>query len=244
VPSDLPEPATGNTGPYILALDVAGSACSVAVAKADRLLSVRSRVMATGQAEALLPMVDATMREAGVPISALDLVAATVGPGSFTGIRVGLAAARGIAFPTATPLLGVTGFEAVAAGIGRRLDDGTLLLAALESRRAELYVQMFDADRALGEPAAMLPAALAERIEAAYSGVPLLVVGDAARRAATALAGRPRTTVSEDPAAAVVGVAREALRRWRRGERRGRTEPLYLRPPDVTVPRGSAAGNS
>ena len=66
-----------------------------------------------GQAEALLPMVDACMREAGQVPAAIDLVAVTVGPGSFTGIRVGLAAARGMALATGAQLIGVTSFEAV-----------------------------------------------------------------------------------------------------------------------------------
>jgi tRNA threonylcarbamoyladenosine biosynthesis protein TsaB len=226
----------------------------VAVAAADNLLSVGRRALVHGQAEALLPMVDAAMREAGLPVSALDLVAATVGPGSFTGIRVGLAAAQGIALAAALPLFGITGFEAVAACVGGdRGDDGSLLLVALDSRRPDLYVQLFrqlfgpgfDLDRPIGEPAAVLPEALVDWIEAGCRELPLLVAGDAARRGAGALAGRPRTTVSENETAVAVGVARAALRRWRQGERHGRTEPLYLRPPDVTLPLGSAgAGGS
>ena len=202
--------------------------------------------MLRGQAEALLPMVDAAMREATMPVAALDLVAATVGPGSFTGIRVGLAAAQGIALAAALPLVGVTGFEAVAACVDRgRGDDSWLLLTALESRRAELYVQVFALDRAVGGPAAVMPETLSEWIEASCRALPLLIAGDAAQRAAAALAGRPRTTVSEDQTAAAVGVARAALRRWREGTGFDRSEPLYLRPPDVTLPRRPAgAGGS
>jgi tRNA threonylcarbamoyladenosine biosynthesis protein TsaB len=246
VPSELRRAApVSASGPYILALDAAGSACSVAVAAADTLLSVRSRPIATGQAEALLPMVDAAMQEAALPVSALDLVAATVGPGSFTGVRVGLAAARGIALAAALPLLGITGFEAVSACLdGKRGACGALLLAALESRRAELYVQLFGSDRPLGEPAAILPDALADWVAAGCGALPLVVAGDAVQRAVAALGARPRTTASEDGTAAVVGVAREALKRWRRGERHGRVAPLYLRAPDVTLPRGAAARSS
>jgi tRNA threonylcarbamoyladenosine biosynthesis protein TsaB len=190
-------------------------------------------------------MVDAAMREAALPVAALDLVAVTVGPGSFTGIRVGLAAAQGIALAAALPLVGVTGFEAVAACVDRgRGDDGRLLLTALESRRAELYVQVFGLDRAFGEPAAVMPEALARWIEASCQARPLLIAGDAAERGAAALAGRPQTTVSEDRSAAAVGVARAALRRWREGAGFGRSEPFYLRPPDVTLPRRPAGTGS
>jgi tRNA threonylcarbamoyladenosine biosynthesis protein TsaB len=216
------------------------------VTAADTLLAVQSRAMPRGQAEALLPMVDAVMREAAMPVAALDLVAATVGPGSFTGIRVGLAAAQGIALAETLPLVGVTGFEAVAACVDRGCDDDSrLLLTALESRRAELYVQVFALDQAVGEPAAVTPEALRAWIEACCPALPLLIAGDAAQRAAAALAGRPRTTVSADRTAAAVGVARSALRRWREGTGFGRNEPLYLRPPDVTLPRRPAgAGGS
>jgi tRNA threonylcarbamoyladenosine biosynthesis protein TsaB len=217
----------------------------VAVAAADRLLRVCSRAMLHGQSEALLPMVDGAMRAAGLPVAALDLVAASVGPGSFTGIRAGLAAARGIALAAGLPLIGVTGFEAVAASVDRdRGAAGPLLLVALESRRAELFVQLFAPDRPLGEPAAMLPAMLFEWLEARGRGSPVLVAGDAAERAALMLTDRPRTRVAQDRTPAVVGVARQALYRWRQGERHGRPEPLYLRSPDVTLPRGRVDGGA
>jgi tRNA threonylcarbamoyladenosine biosynthesis protein TsaB len=194
--------------------------------------------MERGHAEALLPMVDAAMREAALEVAALDLVAATVGPGSFTGIRVGLAAAQGIALAAALPLLGITGFEAVAAS--HAFDgDNPLLLVALESRRAELYLQVFEHDRPLTPPAAVLPAAVAAWAGAVCGRQPLAIAGDAAARAAASFAGRPRVTVLPEPTAVALGVARQALRRWRQGDRGGRVEPLYLRPADVTRPAGN-----
>jgi tRNA threonylcarbamoyladenosine biosynthesis protein TsaB len=241
VPSDRKTAVPVGIGrPRVLALDVAGSACSVAVAAAADVLSMRSQPMLRGQAEALLPMVDAAMREAALPVKALDLVAVTVGPGSFTGIRVGLAAARGIAFAASLPLVGVTGFEAVAASLLSENDaDSRLVLAALESRGAELYVQLFDRDRPLAAPAVLLPEALAERIAASCGDRPLRIVGDAAERAVSALAERPQTSIGVPPAV-VLGVARAALLRWRRGEPAGRAEPFYLRPPGTSLPRAGA----
>jgi tRNA threonylcarbamoyladenosine biosynthesis protein TsaB len=240
VPSNPETAAPGGARPRILALDTAGSVCSVAVAAADTLLSVESRPMLRGQAEALLPMVDAAMRAVALPVSALDMIAATVGPGSFTGIRVGLSAARGIAFAASLPLIGITVFEAVAAGVDCGAGaDRSLLLVALDSRRIELYVQVFDGDMPLGPPDAVMPQALARWIAESCADRCLRVAGDAAQRAASALVGRARTTVAQAPAA-VVGIARETLRRWRRGEPHRRAEPLYLRPPGVTLPRGAA----
>src|SRR5207237_966442 len=129
--------------PVVLAFDSTGSGCSVVVALGATVLVAESDAAMHGQAEKLLPMVDSVMRRAGLPASALDIIGVTVGPGSFTGIRIGLAAARGIAHVTGARVIGVTGFEAVAAGLAR----GSLrhyLLIALESRREDLYVQLYD----------------------------------------------------------------------------------------------------
>ena len=109
-----------------------------------------------------------------------------MGPGSFTGIRVGLAAARGIALAPGARLIGVTSFEAVAAGPpGQRSSIPAFLLVALESRREDLFIQLFDRRRnPVGEPAAVMPAALREVVNAAIGAAPLLIAGDAAHRAA------------------------------------------------------------
>ena len=224
--------------PVVLALDAAGLVCSVAVAIGERVLGVERMERIHGQAEVLLPMVEAAMRKAALPPSALDLVGTTVGPGSFTGVRVGLAAARGIAFSTGALLIGVTGFEAVAAGLARSGDDlrARFLLIALESRREELYIQLFDlAGGSLGEPAAVLPIALGEVVERAIGEAPLLVAGDAAHRAALALSRHLRTTVIEDSASDAVGLARVALHQWRRSGRGNQPRPLYLHAPEVTL---------
>ena len=198
--------------------------------------------MPHGQAEALLPMIDRAMREARLTPTALDLIAVTTGPGSFTGIRVGLAAAKGIALGLGVPLFGVTSFEASAASFEDCLDE-RFLLVALESRRADLYIQLFNsARRALGAPAAVLPDTLAEIVIAATAARPLAVTGDAAARAAAVLYERDCASVVEDREPPVVGALRTALRRWRRGEQGGSARPLYLRPPDVTLASARGPG--
>lgn len=196
-----------------------------------------------GQAEALLPLVDAAMREAGLAVAALDLVAVSTGPGSFTGIRVGLAAAHGIALAAALPLLGVTSFAAAAAAAPEPARDRPILLVALESRRADLYVQFFDAaSQPLGAPAALLPEALAAAARAVAGTRPLAIAGDAAARAGAALAGRCDVAVIETRAPAAQGVLRASWRRWRAGDRGGAVRPLYLRPPDATPAAAPAGG--
>ncbi len=225
------------SGPVILAIDSAGLACSAVVAVGDTILSAERVETRHSQAETLMPMVDAAMRKAGLPPAALDLVAVTVGPGSFTGIRVGLAAARGIALGTGAQLVGVSSFEAVAAGLAQpNWGDVQFLLIALESRREDLYVQLFDRPCSpAGQPVSVMPAALGEAVKAAVGAAPLLIAGDAAQRAALVLSNYADTTIVEDSAPDAVGVLRAGLHRWRSGTVDA-ARPIYLRPPDVTLP--------
>jgi tRNA threonylcarbamoyladenosine biosynthesis protein TsaB len=237
----------GASNPVILAIDAAGSACSVAVGVGETVLCAERIATVHGQAEALLPMIDAAMREAAVRAAELDLVATTVGPGSFTGIRVGLAAAHGIALAIDRQLIGVTGFEAVSIGIaGPDRNCAGFLLVALESRREDLYVQLFDGScEPIEEPAAVMPATLGEAVNGTIGAAPLLIAGDAAQRAARIFSERPFTTILEESAPNAVGVLQAALRRWRLREPIDRPHPLYLRPPDVTLSSGRrGAGRS
>jgi tRNA threonylcarbamoyladenosine biosynthesis protein TsaB len=229
-------PATGAPR-LVLALDSAGSACSVAVGLGERVLAEKQIGSLYRQAEILVSLVDQTMGEAGVQPAALEVVVTTVGPGSFTGIRVGLAAARGIALATGAQLIGVSSFDAVEAEVARSgRSKGRALLIALESRRTDLYVQFFDqGGNPLTEPAAVMPCALGEAASAAVGAQRLLIAGDAARRAATALAQRPEVLAVEAAAPSAVGAFRAGLRLLRHGEVVRAARPLYLRPPGVTL---------
>jgi tRNA threonylcarbamoyladenosine biosynthesis protein TsaB len=222
----------------VLALDSAGSTCSVAVGLGEKVVAEQRIDTMHGQAEALLPLVERAMRGAGQAPSALDFVVATVGPGSFTGIRVGLAAARGIALATGARLVGVTSFEAVAVRAAQNdYWETRALLVALESRREDLYVQFFEPHGdPIREPAAIMPALFREAVAATIGANPLLIAGDAAQRAGAALALRPDTAVLEDSAPGAVGTLRAGLRLLRLGKAADALRPLYIRPPDVTLP--------
>ena len=154
----------GSSEPLLLAIETAGSGCSAAILRGSEALATEHRALRHGHAEALLPMIDRVARAAAVEPRALDIVAAAIGPGGFTGIRAGLAAAQGIALASGARLVGVTSFAAVAAmsrtrgpdwqsgPVGRARNDGArALLVALDSRRDDLYVQLFD--RVTAEPA-------------------------------------------------------------------------------------------
>jgi tRNA threonylcarbamoyladenosine biosynthesis protein TsaB len=215
----------------LLALDTALAACSVALVEDDRVLAAQSVVMGRGQAEALMPMVRDCMAAARLDFAALDLLAVTVGPGSFTGLRTGIAAARGLALALGRPLVGVTTLEVLAHGAVPAEQGGCTILAAIDAHRGELYVQPFAADLSpLAPPSARAVAdalgiAPAGPIHLVGSGAALAAAGDSAR---CTLSSRP-----PDPDVAVV--ARLALRRWRTG-RSEAVAPLYLRAPDAKLP--------
>jgi tRNA threonylcarbamoyladenosine biosynthesis protein TsaB len=207
----------------ILALETSGASCSVAVLAAGVIAAHRREAMLRGQSEALLPMVRDTMREAGLGFAALDLVAVTVGPGAFTGIRIGLAAARGIGLAAGKPVLGITTFDA----IGEAAGWPPCLLAAVDSRREDVvFLQMLPD----GAPAPVAPDAVARWVPPG----PIPVAGDAAERVAALLGARAELLDALPDATAV---ARLAAKRGRPGEALAPPRPLYLRAPDTTVPK-------
>lgn len=224
--------------PTLLAIETAGSSCSAAVARGDAVLAAEWRALRHGHAEALFPMIERVMEEAGLRPSQLDAVAAAIGPGGFTGIRVGLAAAHGIALAVGARLVGVTSFAAVAACVNGGGGSGETLLVALDSRRADLYVQLFAPDAAspLAGPEALLPDCLADYVARLVGRAKLLIAGDAAEVAAAVLSRCAGVAIARGSAPSAQGVARAALGQLRRDAAPGPVRPLYLRPPDVTLP--------
>jgi tRNA threonylcarbamoyladenosine biosynthesis protein TsaB len=203
------------------------------------VLAAECQALRYGHAQALLPMIDRVMQSAGVPPTALDGVAVSVGPGGFTGIRVGLGAAHGIALALQVRLIGVTSFIAVVAAPTDGVGAPGAVLVALDSRRDDLYVQLFDRVTAepLTAPAAVLPEALADYIAGSVGAAPLLVAGDMADAASAVLRGHFDIAIAGGSAPDARGVLAAALRQIERDPAGGPARPLYLRPPDVTLPK-------
>jgi tRNA threonylcarbamoyladenosine biosynthesis protein TsaB len=162
----------------ILSIDTALDACSVAVldTRTSRLIARESQPMKRGHAEALMPMIARVMKDAALSFTALDRIAVTTGPGSFTGLRVGLSAARGIALAAGKPVIGVTTLTAFAAPVVSA-NAALPVIAAIDARHDHVYVQAVAGD---GSPL-MSPrlAPIEEALEAARFGAPHLV-GNAA----------------------------------------------------------------
>jgi tRNA threonylcarbamoyl adenosine modification protein YeaZ/ribosomal-protein-alanine acetyltransferase len=127
----------------ILALDTSMAACSVCVFDADRslVLGANHQFMDRGQAEALAPMVQETMALAGVDFTDLGCIAVTTGPGTFTGVRIGLAMARGLGVALNIPITGITSLAAIAANETAK----TLpIVVAVDARAEEIYFASYD----------------------------------------------------------------------------------------------------
>jgi tRNA threonylcarbamoyladenosine biosynthesis protein TsaB len=213
----------------VLAIDTALAACSVAVfdTEANRILAQQSLPMTRGHAEALIPLVERVLAEADTAFSAIDRVTVTTGPGSFTGLRVGIAAARGIALATEKPAVGVTTLAACAAPY---LSEGRFpIVAAIDARHEHVYLQVFAAGgRPQGEPRL---ATLREAVAAA-AAAPARLVGSAAQAIATALVEGDAVPVSVEPRVApdIAWVARLGALS---AENTSPPAPQYLRAPDA-----------
>src|SRR5438309_12129358 len=127
----------------ILAIDTALEACAAGVVEMpDRVVAQESIAMTRGHAEALMPLIARLMDLTGMAFSDLDRIAVTVGPGSFTGLRVGIAAARGIALAAGKPAVGLSTLSALAAPhVAAR--SGDTIMAAIDGRNEQIYFQVF-----------------------------------------------------------------------------------------------------
>lgn len=202
----------------VLVIDTALDACTAAVFEDGRALGVRSEVMARGHSERLGGFVRDAVAEAGGGFEALHRIGVTVGPGSFTGLRVGLAFAQGLGAALGLPVVGVSTLEALA----RSADGGQGATAAvIDARRGQVYLQLFEAGRPASEPEALS----LEDAVAHLSGRAWRITGSGA----TLVGGEPSNLTAPDPTAlatltAVLDPATHPPR------------PLYLRAPDATPP--------
>lgn len=220
----------------ILALDSAGAACSAALRSGGLLRARRLALMDRGHSERLVPMVAEVMAEAKIGFAALDAVAVTQGPGGFTGVRIGLATARGLALAAGKPLLGVSNFAAVAAAVPEAERRGRRLAVLLDAKRAEVYFQLFDQGLSpLGRPGCARPDALGPL----FGPDPLVLAGDALDQCLPALRadGREDLLVSSAPGHTdAAQVAALAAGLTMPGPEAPGPQPIYLRAPDTTLP--------
>ncbi len=217
----------------ILAFDTAMGACSVAMAEGRRVLASRFEVMPRGQSEALMPMIEAVTAESGVPLRAITRIGVTRGPGAFTGVRIGLAAARALALALGVPCVGVSTL-AVLEHAARAAGVEGPVAALIDSKRGDLFTERFDA------PGVSSAGPARRAVED--------VVSDLENRPAACLVGDGAALVLAEEGIRLNNCfVHEDLAQPRAGNlavlaasarcEDAKPEPLYLRPADAAPPR-------
>ena len=211
----------------VLALDTCLDACSLAVLDGETVRAQASHPMGRGHQEAIAPLAQAVMGEAGLAFSDLERIGVTIGPGSFTGLRVGLAFAKGLGAALAIPVVGVGTLAALAEPLGPGL-----VFAVIDARRGQVYLQAFSDGRPLMAPDALDLATAAARVAELSGGRDAVLAGSGAGLLADLM---PGARLVEAPACDPAAVARLAAAQTSPAPPR----PLYLRAPDARLPGGA-----
>jgi tRNA threonylcarbamoyladenosine biosynthesis protein TsaB len=218
----------------ILAIDTALDACAAGVldTEAGKLIAQESQAMKRGHAEALMPLIARVIKESGIAFASLDRIAVTTGPGSFTGLRVGLSAARGIALAANKPVVGLTTLTAYAAPVVSQNAEQPVI-SAIDARHDHVYFQVVSGDGS----SLILPrvAPIEEALGASQYGAPSLV-GNAAKILSQRWPSHapPPFKVDTQAAPEIAWVA------WLGAAVSPNTapaRPFYLRAPDAKLPK-------
>jgi len=201
--------------PLILAFDTSAAHCAAALLSADQVLSERLEPMHKGQAERLFPMLEEVLAEHGKLWSDLTAIGVCTGPGNFTGVRISVAAARGLSLSLGIPAVGVTKLEAMAYGTKGHT------VSVLDARRERAYVQAFRDEKPLDAPQMVALLDIYGQLE---EGSVLRVIADEALN----------LTGAQQVEGLVRAVGHIAAVRF--DDVQPRPAPLYLRPADAALP--------
>ena len=215
----------------VLALDTTTRGGSCALTRDGVLLIEHSGDASTPQGSRVPGAMVALLAAADLTLDAVDAFAVAVGPGSFTGLRVGISAMQGLAFASGKPLIGVSTLDALSGMAGRTHPDARVA-AWIDAWRGEVYAAVYAAGAAIDGPMVAAPAALLGRMD----GTPTVFIGDgAATYAAIIQAHRGPTAVLHDPGlpplAGIIGQMATARRRAGEQPSAAAIRPIYLRRP-------------
>jgi tRNA threonylcarbamoyladenosine biosynthesis protein TsaB len=221
-----------------MAIDTALGACSVAIADQGQIVGHRLKPLARGHAEVLFAMIQEVEEAAGLSAKEMDRFAVTIGPGTFTGLRVGLSAARGLGLAANRPVIGVTTLALVAAGVtSEELDDDNIIAPVFDAKRGECYMQGFDPSlQPLTEPNIFAVTEAAESLDrlSRESGRKALLVGTGAPLFAQHMRQPTKLSLaSSQPDAALLARLAADIK----DPAEAPAEPLYLRAPDAKLPQ-------
>ncbi|MCC7305815.1 MAG: tRNA (adenosine(37)-N6)-threonylcarbamoyltransferase complex dimerization subunit type 1 TsaB [Alphaproteobacteria bacterium] len=212
----------------ILAFDTAMSACSAGVYRAqDQKIFSKIVPLERGQGERLMPLIGEVLEEAGFGYEQIGALVTTLGPGAFTGLRIGMAAAKGMALALDIPLLGISNLHALALQYAHKKKPDRNLAVLIETRREDFYFQLFSNEGiALSDPAALAADEIRKQT------AECILIGDGVAR----FSGK-----AEGPAVPDAGYIAALLARQGEGQIfTYAIEPLYLRPADTTSPKKPA----
>jgi tRNA threonylcarbamoyladenosine biosynthesis protein TsaB len=226
----------------ILALDTSTAVGSVALLADDEVLARASASVKGQHGELLIGTIACCLEEAGRTLSEVELLAVGIGPGSFTGVRVGVATVKGLAVSRGVPLIGVVSLAAMARGVGE--GDG-VVAPLVHAHRGEVYAALYsrgpEGPEPLLDPWSALPGVAAERIREAAVDRRVTLVGDGVRRYGPEIGAIVAGAVLSGPdldAPSAVSVAFEGRRLFlaRGPDDTAALEPLYVRPSDAKLP--------
>lgn len=220
----------GGSDPNVLAFDTSLPHVAAAV-MSDVILAERTEEMARGQAERLVPLLEELLAEAGGRWQDLDLIAVGIGPGNFTGIRISVATARGLALGLGIPAIGVSLFEALLDWDGPLVEPALIL--SLEAPRGQAYVQSFRHGRPQSPPRLIDPANPPPDLELPAD---MRVRGFRADEIARPFNAQGETVGPSRVGAHIARIA-ELRRRQPDFDPSARPAPLYVRPADAAPPR-------
>ena len=227
----------------VLAFDTALGALSVALCDGERVLSASFEAMQRGHAEALMSRITAVETEAGVAVQDVDRLAVTIGPGTFTGVRVGLSAARAMSLALKKPLVGVSTLAALGSQAAEPVQEVDSIAVAIDARRDQIYFQIFESNLSEMTAPAALPATKARDLMVEHrpqKGGCMVVVGSGAQLLESALNADASFRFDlSDRQPHATDIARLAMR-GDAPDRKSAVAPLYLRPPDAKPQKRSS----
>ncbi len=217
----------------LLAIDTAAESCAACVLDNGSEVGRAVEPMRTGHAERLMAVIDAALRSGGTRLEAVDALVVSIGPGSFTGIRVGVAAARGLALALKIPAVGISTLEALGAETSEAFPKRPVMVA-LDGGRGAVHAAVFGpAGEAVRSPASL---DLDEARKWIDELTPVLV-GNAAPRLTEIEAKQELTVASNAATADIVSFARLGAARLAKEGKGEKPSPLYLRAPDAKPQR-------
>lgn len=229
----------------ILAIDTATWTCAVALMRAGRVLAERAERSASSHAGTLPRLVDEVLRAGGEGLEAGDCVAVTIGPGSFTGLRIGLSLAKGLAFAGGLTIVGVPTLDAMA--LAAPPWEGRLC-TVLDARKREVYAALYERTDArivrLGEPIAIAAAVLARAVgggPCTFLGDAVDVYGDVLREPLGARATLVSPGEAPPRASVVARLAAGRLAANPEGDDLEALAPTYVRPPEAELTQSAGA---